>query len=207
MFKRRLPIGLAAMQRYFAQRGTGDVGPAITRADGIILPREKPRRGRDDCSICSKFKVARTCYRTPGEPGIGPLDGEVNLPARCDSYVLQEGMTLFEVEHPFQESAGWLEQLFELDVAESVLMEVAKEAPADDEGFSAQRPLPQVPPEGELLVVSFDGKGVPMIKVEAVKLKAKLGPGEQRQQKKAALVGAAPRSMPSRGRQRRSRNS
>jgi hypothetical protein len=191
IFKRLLPIGLAAMKLYFAQRGTGDVGPAITRADGIILPREKPLRGRDYFSIFGKFKVARTCYRTPGEPGICPLDGEVNLPARCYSYFLQEWMTLFEVEHPFQESAGWLEQLFELDVAESVLMEVAKEAPADYEGFYAQRPLPQVPPEGELLVVSFDGKGVPMIKAEAVKLKAKLGPGEKRQKKKEALVGVS----------------
>ena len=44
---------------------------------------------------------------------------------------------------------------------------------------------------GELLVVSFDGKGVPMIKAEAVKLKAKLGTGEKRQKKKEALVGVS----------------
>src|SRR5919106_970368 len=51
-----------------------------------------------------------------------------------------------------------------------------------------------MPPEesaGELLVVSFDGKGVPMIKAEAVKLKAKLGTGEKRQKKKEALVGVS----------------
>ena len=42
IFKRLLPIGLAAMKLYFAQRGTGDVGPAIARADGEMLPREKP---------------------------------------------------------------------------------------------------------------------------------------------------------------------
>jgi hypothetical protein len=41
------------------------------------------------------------------------------------------------------------------------------------------------------LVVSFDGKGVPMIKEEAAKLKAKLGTGEKRQQKKDALVGVS----------------
>ena len=39
-------------------------------------------------------------------------------------------------------------------------------------------------------MVSFDGKGVPMIKEEAVKLKAKLGSGEKRQTKKA-LVGVS----------------
>jgi hypothetical protein len=40
-------------------------------------------------------------------------------------------------------------------------------------------------------VVSFDGKGVPMITEEAVKLKAKLGSGEKRQQKQEALVGVS----------------
>ena len=68
-------------------------------------------------------------------------------------------------------------------------MAVAQEAPADYESFSAQRPVPQAETAGELLVVSFDGKGVPMIKAEAVKLTAKLGTGEKRQQKKEALVG------------------
>ena len=77
-------------------------------------------------SLFGKFKVARTCYRTPGEPGIFPLDAQVNLPKRCYSYFLQEWMTLFEVEHPFKESASWFEQLFDLEVAESVLMEVAR---------------------------------------------------------------------------------
>ena len=98
---------------------------------------------------------------------------------------------MFEVEHPFQESAGFFAQLFDLDVAESVLMEVAKEAPQDYEDFYAQRPMPPEESAGELLVVSFDGKGVPMIKAEAVKLKAKLGTGEKRQKKKEALVGVS----------------
>jgi hypothetical protein len=189
IFKRLLPIGLAAMKLYFAQRGTGDMGPALTRADGVRLPRENKLRGRGYFSIFGKLKVARTCYRVPGEPGIFPLDAQVNLPKRCYSYFLQEWMTLFEVEHPFQESAGLFAQLFDLEVAESVLMEVAKEAPEDYDGFYAQRPVPPEEGAGALLVVSFDGKGVPMIKEEAVKLKAKLGTGEKRQKKKEALVG------------------
>lgn len=191
IFKRLLPIGLAAMKLYFAQRGTGDVGPAVTRADGVLLPREHRLRERDYFSLFGKFAVPRTCYRTPGEPGIFPLDAQVNLPERCYSYFLQEWMTMFAVEHPFQESAGCLAQLFDLEVAESVVMEVAKEAAQDYEDFYAQRPVPPEERAGALLVVSFDGKGVPMIKEEAVKLKAKLGTGEKRQKKKEALVGVS----------------
>ena len=191
IFKRLLPMGLAAMKLYFAQRGTGDVGPAVTRADGVLLPREQRLRERDYFSLFGKFAVPRTCYRTPGEPGLFPLDAQVNLPERCYSYFLQEWMTVFAVEHPFQESAGCLAQLFDLEVAESVVMEVAKEAVQDYEDFYAQRPVPPEESAGALLVVSFDGKGVPMIKEEAVKLKAKLGTGEKRQKKKAALVGVS----------------
>jgi hypothetical protein len=191
IFKRLLPIGLAAMKLYCAQRGTGDVGPAITRADNVRLPREQTLRGRDYFSLFGKFAVARSCYRTLGEPGIFPLDAQVNLPARCYSYFLQEWMTVFAVEHPFKDSAGLFEQLFDLDLAESVLMEVAQEAPEGYEDFYAQRPVPQQEAEGALLVGSFDGKGVPMIKAEAVKLKAKLGSGEKRQTKKEALVGVS----------------
>ena len=191
IFKRLMPIGLAAMKLYFAQHGTGDVGPAVTRADGVLLPREQKLRARDYFSLFGKFAVARTCYRTPGEPGIFPLDAQINLPERCYSYFLQEWMTVFAVEHPFKESSSWFEQLFDLEVAESVLMEVAKEAPEDYEAFYAQQPLPPEDTEGALLVVSFDGKGVPMIKAEATKLKAKLGTGEKRQKKKEALVGVS----------------
>jgi hypothetical protein len=191
IFTRLMPIGLAAMKLSFAQRGTGDVGPAVTQADGILLPREPKLRGRDYGSLFGTFTVARTCDRTPGEPGLFPLDAQVNLPTRCDSYVLQEWMTVFAVEHPFQESASWFEQLFDLEVAESAVMAVAQEAPEDDEAFYGQRPLPSEDTEGALLVVSCDGKGVPMMKQEAAKLKAKLGTGEKRQQKKEALVGVS----------------
>src|SRR5215207_10882010 len=137
IFKRLLPMGLAAMKLYFAQRGTGDVGPAVTRADGVLLPREQRLRERDYFSLFGKFAVPRTCYRTPGEPGLFPLDAQVNLPERCYSYFLQEWMTMFAVEHPFQESTGFFAQLFDLEVAESVLMEVAKEAVQDYEDFYA----------------------------------------------------------------------
>lgn len=135
IFKRLLPIGLAAMKLYCAPRGPGDVGAAVTRGDGVLLPREQRLRGRDYFSRFGKFAVPRTCDRTPGEPGIFPLDAQVNLPERCDSDCLQEWMSVFAVEHPFRESAGWFEQLFDLDVTESVLMEVAQAAPQDDEAF------------------------------------------------------------------------
>jgi hypothetical protein len=98
---RRIPmeaLDLAAMKLYFARGGTGDVGPAVMLADGVFLPREKPLAGLEYFSLFGTFAVARTCDRTPGEPGIFPLDAQVNLPERCDSYFLQECMTRWSME-------------------------------------------------------------------------------------------------------------
>ena len=105
--KRLLPMGLAAMKLYFAQRGTGELGAAVTRTDGMFLPRERQLRARDSCSRFGNFPVPRTGYRTAGEPGICPLDAQVNCPERCDSSFWQAWMTWFAVEHPFKDSAGW----------------------------------------------------------------------------------------------------
>jgi hypothetical protein len=191
IFKRLMPLGLAAIRLYFAERGTGDVGPAVERDDSVVLVREGRLRERDYFSIFGKLAVPRTCSRAAGEPGLFPLDKQANLPERCYSYCLQEWMTLFAVEHPFKESSGWFEQLFDLDLAESVLIEVAKDAPQDYDAFYTPEPPPAQETEGEILVVSVDGKGVPMIKAEVAKLQAKLGKGEKRQKKKEALVGVS----------------
>jgi hypothetical protein len=133
IFKRLLPMGLAAMKRSFAQRGTGDLGAAVTRAAGRLLPRETPLRAHAYCSRFGTLAVPRTCSRTPGAPGIFPLDAPVHFPERCDSYFVPDWMTLFEVEPPVQDRAGWCEPLVDLEVAERVLMEVAQAAPQDDE--------------------------------------------------------------------------
>jgi hypothetical protein len=181
IFKRLQPLGLAAMGLYFAERGTGDV----------VLPREGKLRAREYFCIFGKFDVPRTCYRALGEPGIFPLAEQVNMPQRCYSYFVQEWMSLFAFEHPFKESAGWFDGLFDLEVAQSVLIDVAKEAHKDYEAFYTQQAAPSQESEGEIMVVSVDGKGVPMIKAETAKLQAKLGKGEKRQKKKEALVGVS----------------
>lgn len=191
LFKRRLPRGVAAMPLSFAQRGPGDRGPAVTPADGVIRPGEQTRRGRDDVSRCGKCAGPRTCSRTSGEPGIVPLEGQVNRPARGSSYVLPAWRTRFAVEHPFQERRGCFAPRLDLAVAESVLRAVAQDAPQADEACYAQRPVPPEEGAGAVLGVSVAGQGGPMLTEEAVKLKARWGPGAKRQQKKAALVGGS----------------
>lgn len=61
------------------------------------------------------------------------------------------------------------------------------EAHSDYDSFYEQTPVPDDATEGEILSVSYDGKGVPLTKTEAEKLKAKNG--AERAKTKEALVG------------------
>ena len=81
IFKRLLPLGLAALRLYFAERGTGEVGPAVEREDGEVLVREGKLRARDYFSVFGKLDVPRTCYRTAGEPGIFPWTSRSTSPS------------------------------------------------------------------------------------------------------------------------------
>lgn len=191
IFSRLQKIGLAALKCYFAEKGTGDIGAELVLSDGLVLKRESVLRGRDYFSVFGKLKVPRTCYRAVGHSGVMPLDAQANLPNRCYSYLLQEWMDLLSLRDGFGESSLSLEKLLRVNVKPSRLEVVNQESVDDYDQFYDQKEIPEVASEGELQVLSFDGKGVPVIKREAAKLQARLGKGEKRQKKKEAMVGVS----------------
>jgi len=189
IFKKLIPIGQAALKTYFAEKGTGDMGEEIQREDRVILKREWGMRSRTYSSVFGEIVVPRTCYRRLGEAGIFPLDEAVNFPEHRYSYYLQEWMNLLSLDHPYVEGAKRLKYFFGISLVESVMATVSRDGADHYDAFYEQKTPPAPEDERELLVVSFDGKGVPMIKSEAAKIQAKLGKGEKRQKKKEALVG------------------
>jgi len=189
IFAKVMQIGLAAMKCYFAEKGTGDIGAELQLENGKILKKETRLYGRDYFSVFSKIKVPRTCYRFKGEKGVMPLDAQANLPKRCYSYLLQEWMDLFGIRESFGEAAISLKNLLGLDVKQSRFEVVNRESINDYDEFYKNKELPATESEGEIQVIGFDGKGVPVIKKEAAKIQARLGKGEKRQKKKEAMVG------------------
>ncbi len=70
-------------------------------------------------------------------------------------------------------------------------LELQKVSTEDETLKEIELPTQDVQNTTLLNIVSFDGVGVPMIKKEAAKIKARTGRGEKRQKKKEALVGVA----------------
>jgi hypothetical protein len=189
IFDRLLEVGRTAMRVYFHEKGLGDVGPTLAAEDGRVYWREKRLHRRTYLSIFGKVEVSRCGYRHRGEPAIFPLDAQANLPEGCHSYPLQQLLDEFSMNGPFVDGTGWAWTWLHLAVSDHTAEIVSREASADYQGFYDQKPAPEPAPEEESLVVSLDGKGVPMIKAEAAKIQAKPNKGEKRQKKKEALVG------------------
>ncbi len=189
IFGKIMKIGYAAMKCYFASKGTGDVGKTIETSDGITMQRYNQVRSRKYFSIFGKLDIPRTYYYTEGQSGIFPLDATANLPERSYSYLLQEWMNLCSVRSSFDESNITLNSLLGIDICQSSFEIINREYINNYNEFYENKKLPIPEEEGEIQVVQFDGKGVPMIKSEAAKIKSRLGKGEKRQKKKEATVG------------------
>lgn len=116
-------------------------------------------------------------------------DAEANLPERCYSYLLQEWMNFFSIRETFGESHQSIHKLLGLDISPSRFEVVTRESSRNYDQFYDEKEIAESSSEGELGVIGFDGKGVPMIKKEAAKVKARQGKGEKRQKKKEAMVG------------------
>jgi hypothetical protein len=193
IFAKVMQIGLAAMKCYFAAKGTGDVGTTLQLNDGAVATKAKGLCERAYFSVFGKFSVPRTVYRAFAHPGVMPLDAQADLPERCYSYLLQEWMDHLSIRDTFHESELTVSKLLGLQVSASRFEVVNQDSITQHEyeQFYAEKPPPAPEAEGTIQVLGFDGKGVPMIKSEAAKLKARQGKGEKRQKKKEAMVGVS----------------
>jgi hypothetical protein len=191
IFSRIMGIGLAAMKGYFAKKGTGDIGDVLELDDGTTLNKEKRLNWKNYYSVFGKFGVPRTCYRTEGVNGVMPLDGQANLPERSYSYLLQEWMDLLSIRDSFGEASVTLNKLLGTGVSASRFEVVNRESAGSYDGFYEKKEAPAPESEGQIHVVGFDGKGVPVIKSEAAKIQPRPGKGEKRQKKKEAIVGVS----------------
>ena len=116
-------------------------------------------------SVFGEVEVKRAYYWVEGAgEGHCPMDARLNLPARKDSYVLQECALRMGVAQSFDEMQGGLSELLGLEIPKRQLETYAGDAGAVGRTFYDEHQAPRPKEEGSLLVVQADGKGVPMKK-------------------------------------------
>jgi len=103
----------------------------------------------------------------------------------------REQMDTLSIRDSFKESEITLSKLSGLKVSSSRLEVVNRDTTRHYDKFYEEIKLPPSDKEGVIQAVQSDGKGVPVIKKEAAKLKARHGQGEWRQKKKSAMAGVS----------------
>ena len=187
IFKQLMKLGFVLMQLFFASQNAGNYGKKIETAQAIA------KRGRTSVrsyfSIFGKMEVNRYLYHI-GDVSFAPLDVALNLPVRCYSYFLSEFAMLLNINSAYENTAELLKKFFGVKLSVAALETISSESSESYEDYyDLKNRLPKLESQEDYVVVSFDGKGVPMIKSEAANIVARQGKGEKKQKKKEALVG------------------
>jgi hypothetical protein len=196
-FTELLDIGLSLLTAFVAGQGNGDQGPQLEHQEQTWqrLPQEHSRRY---VSIYGPLEISRCVYGTREGQAIEyvPLDARLGLPAGEISYVLEDWLERMCVQNAFRESVNSLVEL--LGVRAKVSVDTAEEHSRQMdqhvESFRLSQPMPSPEEEGELLVATGDGKGVPMLRlaepVAPPRVGHRRGKGEKANKKQMSYVGA-----------------
>src|SRR5450631_3594667 len=178
IFTELLSTGFHLVSAFVAAAGDGDMGETLETpiaGDGpppddgrapatrTLRRLEKPHT-RSFVSIFGKLEITRYVYGTREGQKIEavPLDAQLGLPAGDFSYLLEDWQQRMCVKESFEEATGNLKEMLgvapSVRAAEVMNRQMAKFAP----DFRTNQPPPPADEEGELLVFTADGKGVPM---------------------------------------------
>jgi hypothetical protein len=187
VFGELLKVGRLIMELYFDEVGNGDRGFRHLH-EGKELTRkiEKPVTL---LTVFGRISIERWLYYLSGYVGYSVTEDTTNLPDREASHFLQRVVGRIGIRDTFEETEGFLEELFGLSMSSHTVHEIIGELAQDHVPF-ADEVTPEEPQADEVIqAISFDGKGVPIIKDVPTKPQARLKKGEKRDKKKEAIVG------------------
>jgi hypothetical protein len=164
IFNKVLELGGQALAAFFKMQGTGDIGEYIELPNGNQVKRLNKLRTRTYRSILGNIILHRTAYGKKETSKIEsiPLDARLELPYNEQSHVLQEISQYLSMEMSYDNAKRFLEKLLPATVTVDTLERVTRQNSQYVEEYREQKPKPDLTKEGEILVVTADGKGIPI---------------------------------------------
>lgn len=168
---------------------------------------ERTQRRSGDVGLMTSFgpvRVERISYGQPGAASLTPLEAQLNVPQDSYSHEVRRRVALEVARGSYDDSVEAIDQSTGAHVPKRQAQELAERAAQDFDEFYEQRavPEPSEGTEGDLVVLSADGKGVVMRKealLPAVrraaerqphKMSKRLSKGEKKDRKRMATVAA-----------------
>jgi hypothetical protein len=175
--------------------------PVVTGADATVRRSVERDHERALATVFGEVRVTRMAYRAKGSTNVYPADARLNLPVERHSHGLRRLAAVESVRGSFAAAGAAIGRVTGNEPGKRQVEALARAAARDVDAFyAARRPGPG--PDGDVLVLSADGKGIVM-RPEALreptrkaaardghKLATRLSKGEKRNRKRMAEVGA-----------------
>jgi hypothetical protein len=172
--------------------------PGVIDVDGGRRGRAEGGHVRQLATRFGQVSVTRIAYRAAGRSNLHPADAVLNLPVEKHSHGLRKLAAIEAARGSFADAAAAVERVTGVRLGRRQVEGLAARAAADVDAFYAAD-SPDPAPD-DVLVLSFDGKGVVMrpdglreatAKTAASqKLSTRLSKGEKRNRKRMAEVAA-----------------
>ncbi len=164
LWQRILELGRSVYGAWLDLFGDGDAGDRIVLDDGREMRRLDALHRRDIQNVFGPFELTRAVYGTREGQKIEavPLDERLGLPQGKNSYLLQDWDQGLAVDMPYDTVSASLARILGFTQSVHTLERNQRDMATAVEDFWKDRPIPPAEEEGELLVCTADGKGVPM---------------------------------------------
>jgi hypothetical protein len=189
-----LRLGHTLLGGYVEGVGPGDMGETLAY-EGRELRRLASPHDRRYVSVFGELSISRYVYgtRETQKHEVVPTDAWLGLPDSEFSYVLQEWDQSFCVEDSYEESRRKMEKILGIGQSVRSLEQMSMSMAEDVSAFQESAPQPPAGEEGSILVLTADGKGVPMrrdAQQDPPAIRGRRQKGEKANKKRMACVGA-----------------
>lgn len=149
------------MQAHFDVRSAQERAVPVQGADGVARSRVRIGSRKVETKF-GEVELERGLYQAPGVEGLAPLDALMELPAEKYSYEVRRLVAEQSSRSSFNEVVALIEKCSGAQVPKRQVEELSVRAAQDFDAFYQQRTC-EAEATDDLLVLSFDGKGIPML--------------------------------------------
>ena len=173
-FDRLLKMGHAVVEQFLTLQGNGDLGETAAN-EGQTLYRSAKPVVRPLRTIFGQHVFSAYVYRKRAHPHtpivFRPIDVRMSLSPGRWSHLLEEFTQLFCIDEAYAPAAEAFERIFRQRLSVDTLEQVNCRMGGEAAEFLDRLGAPPAAEEGELLVATADGKGAPMVKADALRLR------------------------------------